>query len=110
MERKLSVSKAIILLGQISLLEQDINKLVSQCVGHEYEHVDAVWDILPHKQCVPLTSHATVDISFDSFHLTEAMLGIICKAADLHEPETASKAEEIIVRLKKLEKEAEGRE
>ena len=46
MERKFSISEAIILLGRISLIEEDINKLISQCAGSEYENVNAVWDIL----------------------------------------------------------------
>ena len=59
MERKFSISEAIILLGRISLIEGDINNLISQCAGSEYESVNAVWDILPHKECVAVTSHTT---------------------------------------------------
>ena len=77
MERKFSISEAIILLGRISLIEEDINKLISQCAGSEYENVNAVWDILPHKECVAVTSHTTADITFDSYSLDEAILGMI---------------------------------
>ncbi len=110
MERKFSISEAIILLGRISLVEEDINRLISQCAGSGYESVNAVWDILPHKECVAVTSHATADITFDSCHLAEAMLGIICRAADLNEPETARKAEEIFVLLRKIQEEINDRE